>query len=81
METEITLRHCVCLGKARRMVYILTFRGQLENLTSGQGQVVTQVGHIAYWETRLDETNTLASVSFLYLEYIASYCPISDGDL
>ena len=60
---------------------MVTSPGQFENLTSGQGQVVTQVGHVAYWETRLDETNTMASVSLLYLQYIASYCQISDGDL
>ena len=75
------MRHQVCLDKARRMVYMMTFKGQFENLTSGQGQVVTQVGHVAYWETRLDETDTLPSVSLLHLDYIASYCQISDGDL
>ena len=38
--------------------------GQLRKMTSGQGQVVTQVGHVAYQEMCLDETNTLVKLQF-----------------
>ena len=50
-------------------MYRMTLKGQGQNLTSGQGHVVTQVGHIAYVLMRLDESNimrvTLTSVSLL----------------
>ena len=67
------MRHRVCLDKAHRMVYMMTFKGQFENLTSGQGQVMTRVGHVVYQATRLDETNTLVPILHLYLYYVASY--------
>ena len=33
--------------------------GQFQNLTSGQGHVVTQVGHVAYESMRIDDTDTV----------------------
>ena len=35
-------------------MYSMTLQGQGQNLTSGQGHVVTQVGRIAYVSMRLD---------------------------
>ena len=72
-QTQNGLRHSVCLVNPRRTVYMLTLLGHLKNLTSGQGQVVTRVGHVAYWATRLDEINTLVPQKLLYLHYVASY--------
>ena len=63
------------------MIYLVTSKGQLKNLTSDQGQVVTGVGHDVYETMRLGETNTLALVLVLYLHFIASYGHPSDGDL
>jgi len=33
---------------------VVTSLGQLQNLTFGQGHLVTQVGHAAYRATRID---------------------------
>ena len=57
-------------ASSRRIeICIVTLKGQIQNLTSGQGHVVTQVGHIAYESMHLDETHlshiTLASLSLL----------------
>ena len=54
-------------------MYSMTLKGQGQNLTSGQGQVVTQVGHIAYVSMRFDERNTLRPLARLYLFWIKSY--------
>ena len=56
-----------------RKMYSITLKEQGQNLTSGQGHVVTQVGHIAYVSMRLDERNTLRPLSRLYLFLIKSY--------
>ena len=40
-------------------MYSMTLKSQGQNLTSGQGHVVTQVGHIVYVSMRLDERNTM----------------------
>ena len=48
-------------------MYSMTLKGQYQNLTSGQGHVVTQVGHIAYESKRLDERNTMRPLTRLYL--------------
>eukprot|EP00915_Cephaloidophora_sp_WS-2016_P011027 GHVH01016221.1.p1 GENE.GHVH01016221.1~~GHVH01016221.1.p1 ORF type:complete len:103 (+),score=2.35 GHVH01016221.1:53-361(+) len=53
--------------------YIMTFKGQFQNLTSGQGHMVTQVGHIAYESMRIDETDTLVPFSRFYLVSIKIY--------
>ena len=74
------MHRCVCLVKAHLMLCFLTLWGQFRNLTLGQGQVVTQAGHVAYVSTRLDETSTLVSVSCLYVVYVGSYSQKSDGD-
>ena len=54
-------------------MYRMTLKGQGQNLTSGQGHVVTQVGHIAYVSMRIDERNTMRPFSRLYLFLINSY--------
>ena len=63
------------------MIYKMTSKGQLENLTSGQGHDLTQIGHVAYQSIRLDETNTMNLSWSLYLVPIKSYCPKTVGDL
>ena len=62
------------------MLWFLTLWGQFQNLTSGQGQVVIQVGHVAHVSTFRGETNTLVSVSCLYVDYVESYSQQGDGD-
>ena len=54
---------------------------QGQNLTSGQGHVLTQVGHIAYESMRLDERNTMRPFSRLYLFWIKSYLQKTVGEL
>ena len=61
-------------------MYSMTLKGQGQNLTSGQGHVVTQVGHIAYVSMRLNERNTIRPLSRLYLFWIKSYSQKTVGD-
>ena len=54
------------LVETNRTMYILTFKGQLQNLTSGQGNERSrgdQVGHVAYYLMRLDRLPGPARVS------------------
>ena len=62
-------------------MYRMTLKGQGQNLTSGQGHVVTQAGHIAYVSMRLDERNTMRPLSRPYLFWIKSYSQKTVGDL
>ena len=62
-------------------MYSMTLKGQGQNLTSGQGHVVTQVGHITYVSMRLDERNTMRPLSRLYLFWIKSYSQKTVVDL
>ena len=75
--------HRVCLVKTHRNLYSMTLKGQGQNLTSGQGHVLTQVGHIAYESMRIDERNTMRPLLRLYLFWIKSYSQktVSLGDL
>ena len=73
--------HRVCLVMTHRNMYSMTFEGQGQNLTSGQGHVVTQVGHLAYVSMRLDERNTMRPLSRLYLFWIKNYSQKTVGDL
>ena len=73
--------HRVCLVKTHRNMYRMTLKDQGQNLTSGQGHVVTQVGHIAYVSMRLDDRNTMRPLSRLYLFWIKSYSQKTVGDL
>ena len=41
-------------------------KGQDQYLTSGQGHVLTQRGHVAYQSMRLDGTNTMTPFPPLY---------------
>ena len=52
--------------KPRWMMYNLTSKDQLQNLTSGQGHDLTRKGHIVYHVMRLDETNTMKLFWSLY---------------
>ena len=63
-----------------RNMYSMTLKGQGQNLISGQGHVVTQVGHIAYVSMRLDERNTIRPLPRLYLFWIKSYSQKTVGD-
>ena len=40
------------------MIYILTLKRHVENLTSGQGHDLTQKGHVAYQSIRIVGLNT-----------------------
>ena len=55
------------------MIYNMTSKGQVENLTSGQGHDLTEIGHVAYHSIRIDETNTINVERSLYLYSISSY--------
>ena len=48
-------------------------KGQDQYLTSGQGHVLTQRGHVAYQSMSLDETNTMTPFPPLYLFPNESY--------
>jgi hypothetical protein len=64
------------------MIYNMTSKeGQVENLTSGQGHDLTEIGHVAYHLMRIDETNTINVERSLYLYSIKSYCRKTAGDL
>jgi len=63
-------RHRVCHVKELRIIFMLTRLGQLINLTSGQGQVVIQVGLAAHWETFLDVTKYIGTI----FTYLSSLC-------
>ena len=41
---------------------------------------MTQTGHVTYMKTRFDETNTVASISLLYLYSVDSYVRILGVD-
>ena len=73
--------HRVCLVKTHRNMYRMTLKRQGQNLTLGQGHMVTQVGHIAYVSMRLDERNTMRPLSRLYLIWIKRYSLKTVGDL
>ena len=55
------------------MIYNMTSKGQVENLTSGQGHDLTEIGHVAYHSIRIDEKNTINVERSLYLYSISSY--------
>ena len=58
--------HRVCLVKTHRNIYIVTLKGQGQNVISGQGHLVTQVDHIAHESMRLDETQWDHSHAYLF---------------
>ena len=73
--------HRVCLVTTHRNMYSMTLKSQGQNLTSGQGHVVTQVGHIAYESKRLNKRNTMRQFLRLYLFWIKSYSQKTVGEL
>ena len=52
---------------------MLILKGQGQNLTSGQGHVVTLIGHVAYQSMRLGEKKPLGPTSLIYLYSIKCY--------
>ena len=74
--------HRVPLVKTNRNVYMMTLKGQGQNLTFCQGQVrsrSTQLCHIAYHLIRVDKLYTLVPVSCICLKYIRRYCTKTIG--
>ena len=67
MIEQLFLHHRVCLVKTYLNMYSMTLKDQGQNLTSSQGHVVTQVGHIAYESKHFDDRNTMRPLSRLYL--------------
>ena len=59
----------------------MTFKGQGQHLTSGLGNVVTQLGQIAHQPMHLDERNVVTPITCLYLFLIASYWGKTTRDL
>ena len=76
-----------CLPRQGRIenMYSMTLKGQGQNLTSGQGHVVTQVGHITDVSMRLDEIKhnetTLTSLALLDQKLFAKKRLVTLGDL
>ena len=54
---------------------MLILKGQGQNLISGQGHVVTLIGHVANQSMRLGEGNPLGPTPLLYLYSIKSHRP------
>ena len=52
------------------MIYKMTSKGQMQNLTSVEGHDLTQIGHAAYQLISLDEINTMNLSWSLYLASI-----------
>ena len=74
--------HRVFLVKTHRNIYMMTLKGQSKNqLTSGQGHVVTQVGHIAYDSMHIDEINIMRPLPRLHLIRIKGYWQKTVDDL
>ena len=51
--------HHVSLVETLRKIYVLTLKVQGQELTSGQGHVMAEMGHVAYQTMRIDDTNTM----------------------
>ena len=49
------------------MIYDLTLKGQGQNLTSGQGHVITETGHVANQSMCLDDKHDKAIPNVLSL--------------
>ena len=62
-------------------MYIMTLKGPGQNLTSGQGHVVTQVGHIVYDTMRPDVRNIMRPLQRLYVFLIKSNWQKTVGEL
>ena len=77
--------HRVCLVKARRTIYkIIKLLWKVKvkvwpQVKSGQGHVMTEMGHIAYYWICLAKTNVLTPIPRLFL--IKSYWQMTVGDL
>ena len=49
---------------------MVTLKSQVQNLTPGQGHLVTQVGHVAYQSMRQDKTDTLTHIPLSVLSKV-----------
>ena len=70
--------------KMRGMIYSMTLKGRISNLTSGQSHELTQMGHAAYQSIRLDGLNTVVIFSGIYLVSSKNYQPkwmVTFGDV
>ena len=61
------------------MNYQLTLKGNVENLTSGQGHDLTRKGHVAYQSIRMVDLNTsiygvLIALAGLYQKLFPKNC-------
>ena len=63
------------------MIYNVTLKGHVENLTSGQGHHLIRKGHVVYQSIRKISLNTYMVFSLLQLFSIKSYCLRIAGDL
>ena len=58
-------QHRVSHVKPRRMIYNLTLKGHVDNLTSGQGHDLIRKDHIAYQSIRIVDLSTSMVISSL----------------
>ena len=70
-ELAMTLS-CFSHSLASKNVFF-TLKCQGQTLTSGQGHVVTKIGHVAYQSIRLNEPNTMKPSPAFYVFPIESY--------
>ena len=74
----VNLREVDISYPAGHYVHIIIFtRAHLEKILGAPLVSVTQLGHVAFLEMCLDETNTSVKVSVPYLDYSGSYWQIS----
>ena len=75
-----------CLSLLRRVEPYIKWLWKVKvkvwpRVKSGQGHVMTKMGHIAYQSIRLAKTNVLTPIPRLYLFLIKSYWQMTVGDL
>ena len=69
-------QHHVSLVQPRRMIYNLTSKSHVENLTSGQGHDLPRKGHIAYQSIRMVvlSTSMVFVLAGLYQKLLPKNC-------
>ena len=55
--------------------FIITRRVESNHFANFEFVKILKIGHIIYIQTRLDDTNTVASISLLYLYAVEGYVP------
>ena len=76
MKIKWHWHHCVSMTESLRNMSCLTLKVQGQNLTSGQGHMMTKIGHTAYHSMCLHKTNTMNPSPTFYLFSIKSYLEI-----